>query len=179
MQSEETTTPVAIEDLPLLLDRVYEQAFYEVAKYVSRRGGSLQDAKDIAHDAIIALHDQLHRGRNVDNEVAYIVATARNMWYQRSKMLSASQSLSDLEELTQNEVATINEKKLLHLLEVSGQKCLELLTACYFTLRDIKVVANKFGFSSEHSASVQKYKCIEKLRNKVKQNALAYEDFFE
>jgi hypothetical protein len=40
-------------------------------------------------------------------------------------------------------------------------------------------VAQLFGFSGERSATVQKYKCIEKVRETVKQKALTYEDFLE
>ncbi len=35
------------------LGRLYEQAFPAVAKFVSRMGGSLEQAKDIFHDALI------------------------------------------------------------------------------------------------------------------------------
>jgi hypothetical protein len=35
------------------------------------------------------------------------------------------------------------------------------------------------GFANEHSASAQKYKCLEKVREIVKQKSLTYEDFVE
>jgi hypothetical protein len=40
-------------------------------------------------------------------------------------------------------------------------------------------VAETFGFSGVRSATVQKYKCIEKVRETVKQKALTYEDFLK
>jgi hypothetical protein len=40
-------------------------------------------------------------------------------------------------------------------------------------------VSQLHGFSNPHSASVQKYKCIEKIKVMVKQKSLSYEDFME
>jgi hypothetical protein len=41
----------------------------------------------------------------------------------------------------------------------------------------MKQIAQRFGLSGERSAAVQKHKCLEKVRNTVKEKALTYEDF--
>jgi hypothetical protein len=43
----------------------------------------------------------------------------------------------------------------------------------------MKELADLFGYAGERSATVQKYKCIEKVRETVKEQSLAYEDFIE
>jgi hypothetical protein len=53
---------------------------------------------------------------------------------------------------------------------------MELLQAFYYDKLAIMEISNTFGFSSPHSASVQKYKCIEKMREIVQKKSLGYED---
>jgi hypothetical protein len=43
----------------------------------------------------------------------------------------------------------------------------------------MKQIAGLFGYSGERSVTVQKYKCLEKVRDTIKQNALHYEDFID
>ena len=56
---------------------------------------------------------------------------------------------------------------------------MELLSAFYYDKLNMLEVAQKFSFSGERSATVQKHKCLEKVKSVVKQKALQYEDFFE
>jgi hypothetical protein len=63
--------------------------------------------------------------------------------------------------------------------EAAGTKCLNLLRSFYFENVTLKEVAMKFGYGSEHSAAVQKYKCLEKIRESIKEKSMTYEDFFE
>ena len=58
---------------------------------------------------------------------------------------------------------TTNNKRLLNFLKIAGKRCLDLLRAFYFQQLPIKEIAGNLGYSNEHSVSVQKYKCLEKL----------------
>ena len=73
----------------------------------------------------------------------------------------------------------MNEKRLLRFLEVAGKKCMDLLRAAYYKNQDMKKLAIALGYSNEHSVSVQKYKCIERVRKSIKERSLSYEDFME
>src|SRR5690606_26756930 len=74
---------------------------------------------------------------------------------------------------------SINELKLLQFLEVAGKKCLLLLQGFYYGNMNYKKIAKTFGFGSVRSATVQKYKCIEKIRKEINQKSMTYEDFIE
>jgi predicted DNA-binding protein YlxM (UPF0122 family) len=67
--------------------------------------------------------------------------------------------------------------RLLHFLERSGKQCMELLTAFYYDKLSMQRIAARFGFSGERSATVQKYKCLEKVRTAVHQKNMQYDDF--
>jgi hypothetical protein len=69
--------------------------------------------------------------------------------------------------------------KILNYLETAGQKCMEILKAFYYDNLPVNVIAGLFGYSGVRSATVQKYKCMEKVRETIKEKSLAYEDFVE
>jgi hypothetical protein len=56
---------------------------------------------------------------------------------------------------------------------------MELLQAFYYDKLPMNTIAGLFGFGGERSATVQKYKCLEKVRDIVKDKSLTYEDFLE
>jgi hypothetical protein len=65
----------------------------------------------------------------------------------------------------------------MHFLETTGKKCMELLRSFYYDNVPLADAAKLFGFSGVRSATVQKYKCLEKIRETIKQRSLTYEDF--
>jgi hypothetical protein len=73
----------------------------------------------------------------------------------------------------------VNTGKLFTFLERAGGKCMQILTEFYYHRLPMEKIMRKFGFSSERSATVQKYKCLEKIRDIVKFKSLNYEDFLE
>lgn len=49
-----------------------------------------------------------------------------------------------------------------------GQKCKELLELFYFKKLSMKDISKKLGFASEKVAKNQKYRCIEKAKENLK-----------
>lgn len=161
------------------LGRVYDEGFYAVARHVSRNGGSIDDAKDVYHDTLIIFSDHLENGKEIENEVAYITGIARHLWLERRGVGSSETAWRDDQYVQEEDDLKINELLLLKYLQHAGRKCMDLLSAFYFGNEGVQKLTQVFGFSSTHSASVQKYKCIEKIREMVKKNNTAYEDFLE
>jgi RNA polymerase sigma factor (sigma-70 family) len=165
---------------------LYEEVFPVVADIVSKQGGSFQDAKDIFQDALIIFYEKSVEGEldiKLSNE-AYIVGIAKHLWIKKFKSKYRLLSLNALEkQITLPgdyfEPETIKTNRLLRLLEVAGKKCIELLRSIYYDKLSMNEVSQVHGFSNPHSASVQKYKCIEKIKVMVEQKSLNYEDFME
>jgi len=165
---------------------LYEEVFPVVADMVSKQGGSFHDAKDIFQDALIIFYE-----KNVNGELhvklsdeAYIVGIAKHLWNKKFKSRYRLLSLDFLEKeiiLPRDyiEIETMKTNRLLRLLEVAGKKCIELLRSIYYDKLSMNEVSQVHGFSNPHSASVQKYKCIEKIKVIVEQKSLNYEDFME
>lgn len=163
------------------LTAIYRRGFPQVARYVARHGGSLDEAKDVFQDALIILYEKTETPVNLKGEqMAYLMGIARHLWFRRHKQNSRETSLDHLPETASEETEpTYAENKLLGYLQRAGKKCLDLLKAVYYDRLPMTDIAEKFDYLSPHSATVQKYKCLEKVRDTVKQKALTYEDFLE
>ncbi len=161
--------------------QLYEDAFPKVAKFVANRGGSFEDARDIFHDSLVILYEKIAHKKS---EVAvspeyYLVGIAKHLWLRKFDDDHKKVGLEEIEkEITiPEDYYDTSSNRLVSLLELTGRKCMELLHAIYYDNLPMKQIKSVFGFSSVHSASVQKFKCIERMRNTVKAKSMGYEDF--
>lgn len=160
---------------------LYERTFPYVAKFVQNMGGSFDDARDIFHDALV-VYSELKPEIVYASENAYILGIAKHLWVKKYNRTKSTVSFTEIEKQVQipdDYYPTVNNKRLLRFLEATGKKCMDLLRAFYFQKTQLKSIVRMHGYSNEHSASVQKYKCLEKVRLIVKEKSLAYEDFVE
>lgn len=162
------------------LEALYKRLFPAVAAYVSKRGGTLDEAKDIFQEAVIIAYEKVRNGDvELHNEQAYIMGTAKHFWLKQYRQQSQQQPLSAHHDADNATTDTVSSGRLLRFLETAGHKCMELLRAFYYDGLSMTEIAHNHGFSGERSATVQKYKCLEKVRNTVKQKSLQYEDFLD
>jgi DNA-directed RNA polymerase specialized sigma24 family protein len=163
------------------LEALYEKCFPVVARFVKRMGGGLDDAKDIFHDALVIYMEMNHR-EHLLNRNGYILGIAKHLWMRKFRVGAERVSLSETElqiRIPDDYDVPVKTQKLLMYLERAGKKCMDLLHAFYYRQQRMQTIVKSLGFANEHSASVQKYKCLEKVREMVKQKSLAYEDFVE
>lgn len=154
---------------------LYEKAFPAVARFIARKGGDLALAEDIFQDAMILYFEKVVADQIKDSHSpqAYLLGIARNLFFQHCKK---KRPRLDLDLLSDSVLAVTEEvspfpdrKRLLDYLSTAGRKCLDLLQAFYYFKSPMKEIAEEFGYRSERSATVQKYKCLEKVRETVKQ----------
>lgn len=159
---------------------LYKKAYPAVAHYVVRMGGSLEEAQDIFQDALVLYYEKTlsAEAETIGNEKAYLAGIAKNLWLQRYKEGSRNHPLNDfdIQAVADEQPAS---GKILHYLETTGEKCMKLLKAYYYDRLPVATVAGLFGYSGIRSATVAKYKCLEKVRDTVRQNSLQYADFIE
>ncbi|WP_461453159.1 RNA polymerase sigma factor [Mucilaginibacter sp.] len=159
---------------------LYKKAFPQFARYVARMGGSLEEAQDIFQDTLVIYYEKVVSAQTetIVNEKAYLVGIAKRLWLQHSKATNKNEPLNDFDavEIADEQHST---NKLMHYLSTAGKKCMELLKAYYYDHLPVGDVATLFGYTSTHSATVAKYKCLEKVRETVRQKSLSYADFIE
>lgn len=180
------TQTIAIEngiaERKALFMQLYQQAFPLVARYVSQRGGSFDDAKDLFQDTLVIYYEKLDTAPVTlrYSERSYLLGIAKHLWAKKSQQLHRHTTWEEsLNGLVEENTKTSSSEKLLDLLHTSGQKCMELLRAFYYDKLPLSQITGLFGFSSIRSATVQKYKCLEKVRDTIKEKSLTYEDFLE
>jgi RNA polymerase sigma factor (sigma-70 family) len=164
---------------------LYQDAFPLVARHVSRMGGSFDEAKDIFQDALIIYYEKVKHTEMVlrFSEKAYLFGIARHLWNKRyrliSKELLVDQLCAEPDDKADTVYEEVSSSKLLHLLQTAGQKCMQLLSAFYYEKLNMETLSDRFGFSGPRSATVQKFKCLEKIKETVKEKSLKYEDIME
>ncbi len=159
---------------------LYKKAFFSVTRYIARMGGSLEEAEDVFQDALLIYYEKITSTptQTIVNEKAYLLGIAQKLWLQHYRAGSNNVPLNDFDTEIEPQEQHATEK-ILRYLETAGKKCMELLKAYYYDGLQVGNVATLFGYSSIHSATVAKYKCLEKVRETVKQNSLNYADFIE
>ncbi|MES2061095.1 MAG: sigma-70 family RNA polymerase sigma factor [Bacteroidota bacterium] len=163
-----------------LLMELYKSAFPTVAKYVAKMGGTLDDAKDVFQDALVIYYEKAVIGNLVaDDSKAYLLGIAKHMWFKKFKEQGNTIPLDDSLEQADEAEQHIANNKVLQFLATAGKRCMELLSAFYYHKLPMKDAAEQFGYAGERSVTVQKYKCLEKVRDTVKEKSLTYADFIE
>lgn len=173
-----------IKDRESLFLELYERAFPHTARFVSKMGGSLADAKDVFQDALVIYYEKSMQPLFITriSAEAYILGIAKHLWMRKFRQQAHKVSLSEMENsisIPEDYFPAVNDKKLLSFLESSGKKCMDLLRVFYFDKLSMTKVASALGYATHRSATVQKYKCLEKVRDTIKDKSLGYEDFLE
>lgn len=160
---------------------LYKIAFPAFAKYVARMGGNLDEAKDSFQDALLAWYEKsTERSLQINkSEQAYVLGMAKYIWIKRfrSNLLHTHLDGDQSFDISIEDQVDLSETKILQVLETAGRKCMELLKSFYYDKVSPAKLARQYGFSGERSATAQKYKCLEKVRNEVKRKSLSYADF--
>ena len=151
--------------------QLYRDSFPDVARMIRRKGGTLEEAKDAFHDALLIYMEKEKAGRLQlhSSPKAYLLGTARICWL---RARGATVALPETFDAAEPEDADIEEReqRLQVSLVRSGKKCIELLKAFYYDHCSMQDIAVRFGFNGTRSATVQKYKCLEKVRREIKIN---------
>ncbi|MDO7885917.1 RNA polymerase sigma factor [Hymenobacter cheonanensis] len=176
MSATSLSDPAALR-LALLTDReqaltqLYARAFPLVQRHVGRHGGSAQDAQDIFQDALLLLYEQAVGGTLVLTASAstYLVGIARNLWRheQRRRARLPHETLPDGLELPAPAPAEA-EVPVLDYVERLGDKCKRILLDFYYFQQPLAQITAALGYGSVRSATVQKFKCLERLRQAVR-----------
>jgi RNA polymerase sigma factor (sigma-70 family) len=160
------------------LTRLYRGAFPLVRRYVQRHGGAAQDAEDVFHDALVIFYEQAV-GETLVLTAApstYLTGIARNLWHheQRRRARLPHEALPDEGE----PLATLGTEEpndaaepafaVLDYVERLGEKCRDVLLAFYYFQQPLSQIAEAHGYRSVRSATVQKFKCLERLRQSVR-----------
>ncbi|HVU56723.1 MAG TPA: sigma-70 family RNA polymerase sigma factor [Puia sp.] len=155
------------------VEKIYREAFPPIAKLLHGLGADLPTARDIFHDAMVIYLEKMrdHRLPPAVTPTQYLAGIARITWFKQCKERRSISDSTEMDDLVAEEPPADPEKKyrlLREQVQAAGASCMRLLQAFYYEGLSMRAIAEKFHYRSTHSATVQKYKCLEKLREKIK-----------
>lgn len=152
---------------------LYKSYFPYVASYVKQNLGNNEDAEDIFQEAIIVLLQKVRQPDFIltSSLKTFLYAVAKNLWLKR---LRDNKIKIEDTELTLTNYATetfelepeksIEEKVENWLLKIT-RNCQNILKALFFYEVPMDHLMAKMGWKNKHTASNQKHKCIQQIKN--------------
>jgi DNA-directed RNA polymerase specialized sigma24 family protein len=168
----------SVEQRQQLFIGLYKTAFPAVAQYISRLSGTMDEAKDVFQDALVIYYEKMVTQTLPEKNIAYLVGISKKLWLQRYRENNRQVQLDNIDTPVAEE-EKLADKRLLNFLATAGKKCMELLRSFYYDQLPATELADQLGYSGVRSVTVQKHKCLEKVRETVKQKSLTYADFME
>lgn len=158
-----------------ILGWIYQDQFPKLEKYVLANNGDEQQAKDVFQEAFVVLWKNAKAGKfKPENGTAiqgYLYQIAKNKWLDtlRSSKYKKTVPLENIPESWDEEAE--NRESDFERMESSfknlGGNCKELLTRFYYKKESMAIIAQAFDWT-EATARNNKYRCIQRLKNKMK-----------
>lgn len=155
------------------LTDLYRHAFPMVRHHVRQHGGTAQDAQDVFQDALVVFYEKAVGGTLVLTASAstYLVAVAHNLWRrelewrQRHPLADLNEEHHQVPDAAAVEPEITIEASVLDYVEQLGEKCRSILLSFYYFRQPLEQIAATHQYRTVRSATVQKFKCLERLRN--------------
>ncbi|MFD2999713.1 RNA polymerase sigma factor [Pontibacter toksunensis] len=155
------------------LEEIYGKAYPMVLHYVKQHQGTVDDAKDLLQEAIILFYEKVVHEEFVltASATTYIMAVCKNRWRRELEKRNRQQELPpDINERIKEEASADVDQPLFsitHFVEQLGEKCKAILVAFYYLGQRMEQVAEQHQYRNVRSATVQKFKCLERLRKSL------------
>lgn len=157
------------------LTQLYRHTFPMVRRLVLRQGGTQQDAKDVFHDALVVFYEKAVGGtlHLTAAPSTYLVGVCRNLWHRELQRRARSPLAPLPHDLPQHAAeaehdAPEDSLSVLDHVEQLGEKCRDILLSFYYFQQPLTQIAAAHHYRSVRSATVQKFKCLERLRQSVR-----------
>lgn len=155
-----------------IINEVYRQR-KEIRTYLQALSCPHEALNDVIQESILILSRKLESG-DYDHSIpplAYVKKTARFIWYNESRK-SAKIKIAETnfeKELDQDFwEKEIKLRSIETAIESIGKKCQKLLRMFYGLGMDMVTIAKKLDFRNDKVAKAQKYRCMNKVKDLVK-----------
>ncbi|RTQ46887.1 sigma-70 family RNA polymerase sigma factor [Hymenobacter gummosus] len=161
-------------DRAATLTQLYRRTFPAVERHVRRHGGTAADAQDVFQDALIVLYEKALAETLTLTATpgTFLVAVSRNLWrrelQRRGQHPTAELTEAHFDELPADESEAAPALAVLDYVQQLGEKCRSLLIGFYYHRQPLEQLAAAHQYGSVRSATVQKFKCLERLRSAVR-----------
>jgi RNA polymerase sigma factor (sigma-70 family) len=170
--------------------QLYEEHAEITRSFIKGKGGTEQDADDIFQETILSFIDVVQKGkfRQESGIRTFLISISKHLWYNEIRRRQRAgnretlyESDRDTEEDGISEVIQDREMKqqLNLLLHELGESCRKILELFYFENLSMKEIVSQMHYENEQVVRNKKYKCLQQLTDKMKQNPLAAQQITE
>jgi RNA polymerase sigma factor (sigma-70 family) len=151
---------------------LYKRHYAMAISIIIKNNGYEEDAKEVFQDALIALYENIkNRKFRKDSSIkTYLYSMIRNIWLnalKKNRIINEGEQFEEkYSQITDNDSFDHDDVKsflLKKLLDKIGTNCKKILQYYYYHQMSMSDIMQNMGFSNEHSAKTQKYKCMQKL----------------
>jgi len=174
METSASLRHALLTDRERTLTLIYQRTFPMVRHYVQQHGGAATDAKDVFHDALVIFYEKaVDESFVLSASVStYLVGIGRNLWRRelsRRQRLPLTGLTDEHAQLEAEEAEPVGETlAVLDYVARLGERCQSVLLAFYYFRQPLEQIASTHHYQSVRSATVQKFKCLERLRKSVR-----------
>lgn len=155
---------------------LYNLYFTTIAGFIKQNSGNDQDAEDIFQETIIVLLNKVRRPEFVltSSLKTYLFSISKNLWLKRLRdykpavLLTDDHILSETPDLLPQQEEDTNIEKVVTWLQKITIHCQRILKAIFYLNEPLDSLMIKMGWKNKHTATNQKYKCIEQMRKESK-----------
>jgi RNA polymerase sigma factor (sigma-70 family) len=154
---------------------LYKNYYPSIAHFITQNKGNKGDAEDIFQEAVICLHQKLLNPEfHVNASLkTYLFGIAKNCWLKKLRdtkvitvkdedllLLQAQTEDSPDEQSLENQ----HGKQVHEWLDRITTHCQQVLKSIYFEAEPMNNLMDTMGWKNKHTASNQKYKCIQQIK---------------
>src|ERR1700681_1298172 len=177
-----------------LLEQAILQLYEEHAgisrSFIMGKGGTEQDADDIFQETVVSFIDSVQKSkfRQESGIRTFLISISKNLWYneiRRRQRAGNREKLfeSDREQEDPGVSAIIQDrelkKQLNQVLQDLGDSCRKILELFYYENLSMKEIVSHLHYENEQVVRNKKYKCLQQLTDKMKENPLAAQQISE
>lgn len=155
---------------------LYKLYYPTIANFIKQNSGSAQDAEDIFQETIIVLLNKVRQPEFVltASLKTYLFAIAKNCWLKKLRndkqvvIAADDQTIVEIQDLLPEQEENANKVKVVTWLQKITAHCQRILKAIFYLNEPMDNLMIKMGWKNKHTATNQKYKCIEQIRKESK-----------
>ena len=156
------------------VEAIYRDNYNIIQSFILNNNGSIDDARDIFQEAMIALYEKAQSESFVltCQIKTYVYSICRRLWLKKLQQMGRfSNQVDNLDEtIPVEEDLEIHEKRnaefaiMDRAMKSLGEPCKSLLEGYYIKKMGMQELAAEFGYTNSDNAKNQKYKCLMRLK---------------
>jgi RNA polymerase sigma factor (sigma-70 family) len=164
--------------------QLYQEHAEITRSFIMGKGGTAQDADDVFQETVVSFIETVQKGkfRQESGIRTFLISISKNLWYNEIRRRQRAGNREKMYETDKDQEETVisdqiqdRELKiqLNQLLRDLGESCRKILELFYYENLSMKEIVTHLHYENEQVVRNKKYKCLQQLTDKMKQNPLA------